>query len=202
MSFISLLPLMLVGSGTAISLDMNSWQRCRREVAPLVRLACYDSLGDAKVATSEQAAVTSSAWQAIWTQEQGRTSDSSPFLLQQDTENGNAILTRPALRGATLAIGCVDSITHIRLRLDAPWRGELVQIGLDGQSDNDRSQSWFIRDQGLLLEHGRGLPAIEELKRWFGHRELQVYSEHDVPLRIDISGLKEALLPLRQQCRW
>ena len=202
MSLISLLPLLLAGSGTATSLDMNSWQRCRREVAPLVRLACYDSLGDAKGATSEQVAIASSAWQAIWAQEQVRTSDSPPFLLQQDAERGSAILTRPALRGATLAIGCVDSITHIRLRLDVPWRGELVQIGLDGQSDNDRSQSWFIRDQGLLLEYGRGLPAIEELKHWIGHRELQVYSEHDVPLRIDISGLKEALLPLRQQCRW
>jgi len=131
MSLISLLPLLLAGSGTATSLDMNSWQRCRREVAPLVRLACYDSLGDAKGATSEQVAVAvaSSAWQAIWAQEQVRTSDSPPFLLQQDAERGRAILTRPALRGATLAIGCVDSITHIRLRLDVPWRGELFKLG-------------------------------------------------------------------------
>ncbi|MGL6052164.1 MAG: type VI secretion system-associated protein TagO, partial [Aeromonas salmonicida] len=61
---------------------------------------------------------------------------------------------------------------------------------------------WFIRDQGLLLEYGRGLPAIEELKRWIGHRELQVKADNGALLRVDLSGLKEALLPLRQQCRW
>lgn len=201
MSIIGLFSLLLASSGNAEGLDMERWQQCRGETAPLIRLACYDSLGDRKAATSEQVAVNSSAWQAIWTQELSRTSDSPPFLLQQDTQSGSTTLTRPALRGATLGIGCVDSITHIRLRLDSPWRGEQVQIGLDGQSDN-RSQSWFIRDQGLLLEYGRGLPAIEELKRWIGHRELQVHSDHDVPLRIDLGGLKEALLPLRQQCRW
>jgi type VI secretion-associated protein, VC_A0118 family len=200
MSIIGLLPLLLAGS-TATPLDMVHWQQCRDETAPLARLACYDSLGDKEVSTSEPAAIHSSTWQAIWAQEQRRTSDSSPFLLQQDVDRGSAILTRPALRGATLAIGCVDSITHIRLRLDSPWRGNQVQIALDGQFD-ERPQSWFIRDQGLLLEYGRGLPAIEELKRWLGHHELQVRSDHDVPLRIDLGGLKEALSPLRQLCRW
>lgn len=200
-SMIGLFSLVLASSGNAAPLDMARWQLCRSENSPLVRLACYDSLGNKKEPTGDPAAVHSFAWQAILIQEQSRTSDSSPFLLQQDAESGSATLTRPALRGATLAIGCVDSITHIRLRLDSPWRGEQVQIGLDGQPDNS-NQGWFIRDRGLLLEYGRGLPAIEELKRWIGHRELQVYSEHDVSLRIDISGLKEALLPLRQLCRW
>jgi len=54
------------------------------------------------------------------------------------------------------------------------------------------------------------LPAIEELKRWIGHRELQVRADNGtqaraangVMLRVDLSGLKEALAPLRQQCRW
>ena len=119
----------------------------------------------------------------------------------QDADQGRVILTRPALHGATLAIGCVDSITHIRLRLDAPWSGEMVQIGLDGQS-NTSPQNWFIRDQGLLLEYGSGLPAIEELKRWIGHRELLIRPDNDGLLRFDLSGLKQALVPVRQLCRW
>nr|WP_239661786.1 type VI secretion system-associated protein VasI [Aeromonas hydrophila] len=137
----------------------------------------------------------------MWAQEQARTPASAPFLLQSDAGRGSETLTRPALRGATLAIGCVDSITHIRLRLDSPWSGEKVQVELDGQPSAG-SQSWFIRDQGLLLEYGRGLPAIEELKRWQGHRELQVRADNGALLRVDLSGLKEALAPLRQQCRW
>ncbi|MNC72776.1 hypothetical protein D3C75_1238770 [compost metagenome] len=76
-----------------------------------------------------------------------------------------------------------------------------MQIALDGSPSNS-AQGWFIRDKGMLLEYGRGLPAIEELKRWIGHRELQVKAANGTLLRVDLSGLKEALLPLRQQCRW
>lgn len=198
----SVLGLLLLAAGSAApQLDMHGWQQCRREPSPLVRLACYDALGNGAVSAAEGGAPKSAAWQAIRDQEQGRTPDSPPFLLQSDEGRGSETLTRSALRGATLAIGCVDSITHIRLRLDAPWVGEQVQIALDGSPGNS-AQGWFIRDKGMLLEYGRGLPAIEELKRWIGHRELQVKAANGVVLRVDLSGLKEALLPLRQQCRW
>lgn len=201
MSALGLLPLLLATGSALPSQDMASLQACRREPSPLIRLACYDAIGNGLAQTSEGGASKSAAWQAIWAQEQARTPESAPFLLQSDAGRGSETLTRPALRGATLAIGCVDSITHIRLRLDAPWVGERVQIELDGQPSRN-AQSWFIRDQGLLLEYGRGLPAIEELKRWIGHRELQVKADNGALLRVDLSGLKEALLPLRQQCRW
>ncbi|MGY6037390.1 type VI secretion system-associated protein VasI [Aeromonas sp. AE23HZ002T15] len=200
MSVLTLLPLLLA-STAAPQLDMAGWQQCRREASPLVRLACYDALGSAGEPAEVSGETKSPAWQAIWDQEQSRTPDSPPFLLQSDPSRGSEILTRPALRGATLSIGCVDSITHIRLRLDNPWAGEKVLIELDGQPSAG-AQSWFIRDQGLLLEYGRGLPAIEELKRWLGHRELQVRADNGALLRVDLSGLKTALAPLRQQCRW
>ncbi|KLV47244.1 type VI secretion-associated protein [Aeromonas caviae] len=201
MSILGLLPLLLATSAAEVPLDMARWQACRQEPSPLVRLACYDAIGNGAASAAEGAAPKSAAWQAIWAQEQARTPASAPFLLQSDEARGSETLTRPALRGATLAIGCVDSITHIRLRLDSPWSGEKVQVELDGQPSAG-SQSWFIRDQGLLLEYGRGLPAIEELKRWQGHRELQVRADNGALLRVDLSGLKEALAPLRQQCRW
>lgn len=209
MSILGLLPLLLATSGAVAPLDMASWQACRQEPSPLIRLACYDAIGNGLTQTNEGGLPKSAAWQAIWAQEQARTPDSPPFLLQRDEGRDSETLTRPALRGATLAIGCVDSITHIRLRLDSPWAGEKVLVELDGQPSAG-SQSWFIRDQGLLLEYGRGLPAIEELKRWLGHRELQVRADNGtqaraangVVLRVDLSGLKEALAPLRQQCRW
>ncbi|WP_279451031.1 type VI secretion system-associated protein VasI [Aeromonas dhakensis] len=201
MSVIALLPLLLATSAAEAPLDMARWQACRQEPSPLVRLACYDAIGNRAVSATEGDSPKSAAWQAIWAQEQARTPESAPFLLQSDEARGSETLTRPALRGATLSIGCVDSITHIRLRLDQPWSGEKVLVELDGQP-NAGSQSWFIRDQGLLLEYGRGLPAIEELKRWLGHRELQVRADNGALLRVDLSGLKEALAPLRQQCRW
>jgi type VI secretion system protein VasI len=201
MSIIGLLPLLLATSSTVAPLDMASWQACRREPSPLIRLACYDAIGNEVTQSSDQKSTQSAAWLAIRDQELARVPDSPPFLLQQDEGRGTAILTRPALRGATLAIGCVDNITHIRLRLDAPWAGDAVVVALDGQAVRN-TQSWFIRDQGWLLEYGRGLPAIEELKRWIGHRELQLQAANGALLRIDLSGLKESLAPVRQLCRW
>ncbi|MGL4925210.1 MAG: type VI secretion system-associated protein VasI [Aeromonas veronii] len=181
--------------------DRGLLQACRQEMSPLVRLACYDALGNEVNSSSDTVSAKSATWLAIQEQESARVPDSAPFLLRQEESSTAAVLTRPALRGATLAIGCVNSITHIRLRLDAPWRGESVEVALDGQATRS-SQSWFIRDQGWLLEYGRGLPAIEELKRWIGHRELQVKGANSVVLQVDLNGLKEALLPLRQLCRW
>nr|WED69478.1 type VI secretion system-associated protein TagO [Pectobacterium colocasium] len=64
------------------------------------------------------------------------------------------------------------------------------------------SDSWFIRNRGLLLESGRGLPAIDALKRWIGHRELVLNGADGHSLRIELAGLGEALAPLRQQCHW
>ncbi|HHQ4518598.1 TPA: type VI secretion system-associated protein VasI [Aeromonas veronii] len=201
MIIMGLLPLLLATGNAVPPLDMAGWQACRREPSPLIRLACYDALGNEATPSGSKESTKSPSWLAIAEQELARVPDSSPFLLRQDEESGTAVLTRPALRGATLAIGCVNNITHIRLRLDAPWRGESVEVALDGQATRS-SQSWFIRDQGWLLEYGRGLPAIEELKRWIGHRELQVQAANGALLRVDLGGLKEALIPVRQQCRW
>lgn len=196
-----LLSLLLTSGTMAAPVEQAQWQACRQESSPLVRLACYDALGSEAEPNVEQANTRSAPWQAILRQEAGRSEESAPFLLQQDESAGTFQLTRPALRGATLAIACVNSITHLRIRLDVPWSGDQVKVALDGQAVRD-DRGWFIRDKGWLLEYGRGLPAIEDLKRWIGHRELQVQAANGTLIRVDLSGLKEALQPVRQQCRW
>lgn len=200
----SLAPFFLLFSVVTLDgspVDMTHLQTCRQEISPLVRLACYDALGNEVTSSGDKVSAKSATWLAIQEQELARVPNSPPFLLRQDDGNGMAVLTRPVQGGATLAIGCVNSITHIRLRLDAPWTSETVEVALDGQAARS-SESWFIRDQGWLLEYGRGLPAIEELKRWLGHRQLQVQVANGVMLQVDLSGLQEALVPLRQLCRW
>ncbi|MCS3455792.1 type VI secretion system-associated protein VasI [Aeromonas rivuli] len=198
---LSLIPLLLAVTtqGDALAPQL---QQCRAEASPLVRLACYDAIGSGAVALAEPAR-QSELWQAIWRQEQGRTAQSEPFLLGQDAETdaeqASLLLTRPALRGATLAISCSNSITSLRLRLDEPWVGNRVETRLD---DALRQGNWFVREQGMLLEYGRGLPAIDELKGWVGHRQLTLTAPKGVMLQFDLTGLGKALSPLRQQCRW
>lgn len=180
----------------------QGWQACRDEAAPLVRLACYDALGQAEAGTATplSAAESRSAnWQAIWQQEQGRTQDSPPFLPAQDELDEALWLTRPALRGATLAIGCAHHITTLRVRLDAPWQGDEVQMQLDGRPVLG---NWFVRERGWLLEYGRGLPAIALLQTWQQPGQLTLIDGQGSRLQFPLGGLQQALLPLRALCRW
>ncbi|MBV7437749.1 type VI secretion system-associated protein VasI [Aeromonas sp. sif2416] len=170
--------------------------QCYLQAEPTVRLSCYDQLSTAQ---QSQPTSHSSAWHEIYKLEHVRTPEMPPFMLSQNDVHDTLFLTRPALHGATLSIGCVNSITHIRVQLDAPWPGDKVTARLDGGDVND---NWFVRDHGSLLEYGRGLPAIEELKRWILGRELTLQYVDAPVLRFDLSGLAEALNPLRQQCRW
>lgn len=128
--------------------------------------------------------------------------DSPAFLLRSDPEQQTLTITRPA-SGAILAVSCSHSISQLRLRLDAPWQGDLVLSWLDGAlSPAAPDANWFIRDDGYLLEYGRGLPAIDELRRWFGHDELRLQNGQGREIRLQLDGLSSALQPLRQLCHW
>ena len=177
------------------------WQACRDEAAPLVRLACYDALGKTEQMASAAVGtqIRAASWQAIWQQEQGRQDASPLFLLARDEAQDEVRLTRPALRGATLAIGCAHNITYLRVRLDAPGVGDEVSMLLDGRP---LSGSWFVRDRGWLLEFGRGLPAIATLQAWRQHGQLTLVGSQGARLLFDLSGLAQALQPVREQCRW
>lgn len=221
-SMLSLLLSLVSVSALSMEPEWSSrWQACRGEASPLIRLACYDGLGQiASPMTGnndeqrvEPGSVSSNSkprflvsrsatWLAIDKQERGRMSDSPSFLLWSDPEQQEMTLTRPAL-GATLAVGCSHSITQLRFRLDSPWQDEQVRSLLDGHlSPMALDANWFIRDEGYLLEYGRGLPAIDELKRWAIHGELQLLDEKGQRIRVVLDGLEQALQPLRQLCRW
>lgn len=206
----------LLGADTS-SLDgvtPAQWLQCHDMMWPFSRLACYDRLAkrlssdDARQAASDDASSMAgssraASWQAIWAQERRRIPETPPFLLQRYDAEESLLLTRPAQAGGSLALGCSHSITHIRLQLDTPWLGENVQSELDGQVSSGASDgNWFIRDEGHLLEYGRGLPAIAELKRWLAHSQLVIRPGSGPGLHFDLTGLAQALGPLRQACRW
>ncbi len=56
MSILGLLPLLLATSAAEVPLDMARWQACRQESSPLVRLACYDAIGNEAASAAEGAA--------------------------------------------------------------------------------------------------------------------------------------------------
>ncbi|NAT76339.1 type VI secretion system-associated protein TagO [Dickeya dadantii] len=185
---LTMVPLLMAAVGSPDPAWQSLWEQCRNETSPQVRLACYDALGR----ETERAGASPSA-------PNNGAAGENAFRLNREAANGDLTLTRTLADGNTLVISCASSITHLRLTLSQPWPGDNVSSQLDGASAPD---NWFVRNRGTLLEFGRGLPAIDALKRWVGHQELVLNGEQDQVLRIDLTGLGEALAPLRQQCRW
>lgn len=180
---LSALPLLLATTGTPEPTWLTLWEQCRSETSSDVRLACYDALSRER----ERVEAMSSA------------EKNNAFQLQREASSGDLTLTRPLADGNQLVVSCTSNITHLRVTLVMPWEGETVSAQLDGIRSAD---SWFVRSHGQLLEYGRGLPAIDALKRWIGHQQVVLSDASGKPLRIDLSGLTEALTPLRQQCHW
>lgn len=180
---LSALPLLLATAGTPDPAWLTLWEQCRSETTPEVRLACYDALSR----EGERTGAMSS------------TEKGNAFQLHREMGSGDMTLTRSLADGNVLVISCASNITQLRLTLSTPWVGETVNAQLDGIPSTD---SWFIRNRGQLLEFGRGLPAIDALKRWIGHQQLMLSDAQGKTVPIDLTGLGEALAPLRQQCHW
>lgn len=170
--------------------NMMNFRQCQKEPDAQVRLACYDALAryqsapvvqNKKSERSVQKEVPDGGW------------------LEKGTSDSNITLERIVGNGTVFSVSCFNQITHVRVRMLQPWEGEYVTATVDGAPT---SGNWFVRDNGLLLEFGRGLVAIDELKRWAGLRELNLRGENGREIRIPLDGLSGAVQPLRLQCRW
>lgn len=177
MSILTLIPLLTTAFSPA-PLE-KSVQQCQKEQHAELRLACYDALGRITAATP--------------------VNDNTGWVLEKDALSGDLTLIRHVPPGTTVSVACRNAITHIRVRMTLPWEGENVTATTDGVP---ASGNWFVRDKGRLLEFGRGLPAIDELKRWSGQHELVLTSDNGRDVKIPLTGLGEAVKPLRQLCRW
>ena len=170
---------------------------CYRLLSPLVRLACYDQQvrdltpellehsphlvsGDPKVA-SPASPLTTSAFE---------------LDIQPD-----ALSLQQRIPGARLMIRCQQRITQLSVHLEQPLpvTASAPVLLLDGQP---YPVHWFLRQQRQVLESGRGLPAIAQLKSWLGAEQVQFKLDATPHLQFDLHGLSTAIAPLRRECHW
>ena len=78
-------------------------------------------------------------------------------------------------------------------------KGQVPALLLD---DQPYPVHWFVRQQRQVLESGRGLPAIAQLKSWLGAEQVQFKLDPAPSLQFDLHGLSTAIAPLRQECHW
>lgn len=188
---------------------LEAAQACTREPQRLVRLACFDEVFGTPVSAQHLAqpdTPRSARWREAFAQEQGRTPETG--AVYRDTGRAAGHLVTVAALGVTpprplLVAQCHNNITELSLMLARPLDRERVDLTLAGD-DFREHQLWRVRDAGYVVSGGRGLPAIRTLKSL--NRSGQFRLESDTTgvdgLVFDLSGLAEALTPLRQDCGW
>lgn len=186
---------------------------CRAEQSALLRLACYDGLTKTTVMSSSlpEATERSDTVKKALALEKQRPEHSLEFLVAQtDGELSPEVIISTVALGVLpprplLIFSCQDNITRMQIAVFRPLSNDKSsRITLKTNTGNAFHSYWFIRDNGFLLESSRGLPGIAEIQRLFHAETLSIESENKElnGISFQISGLSEAIAPLRQACRW
>ncbi|MDR0183463.1 type VI secretion system-associated protein TagO [Lysobacter sp. UC] len=106
---------------------------------------------------------------------------------------------------AWLAISCIEAISRLQLVVSEPVDDAQARIALnlDGRPLTGE-QRWQVLGQGRVIDAGRGLVAIETLRRIGNGEQLRMRS--DVPaldgLTFNANGLSARIAEQRRACRW
>ncbi|GJL37725.1 type VI secretion-associated protein [Enterobacter hormaechei] len=198
-------------TGADAQAQVNAMTACRKEAAPLERLACYDQIL-APVQEQEfdglpvKARYQGESWTRAMEQEKRRTDNSTVLLLtQRPGERPTVIITTPAIGSLpprpVLMFSCIDNITRMQVALTHTRTENDMPISLVTESGAFRSH-WFVRENGMLLESSRGLAGIEEIRQLFGAKTLTIDTGLDKKLTFNIDGLAQTIAPLRDACHW
>nr|WP_297460503.1 type VI secretion system-associated protein VasI [uncultured Halomonas sp.] len=197
--------LLLTSPAWSTQAELEQAQGCAMLESRLERLNCYDDLFRVAAEKPTDGDPRPAQWYAVKALEQGR-GDDFTFRLTRE-QNGDVLMSAPAL-GTTaprprLVISCDDTITRLQLHVDQVLDEGRTQLNLN-TAQATMEQAWRIRDGGYLVSGGRGLPAIDTLRRLLGSETLSLGS--DIPaldgLRFDVSDLRAQIQPLREACRW
>jgi type VI secretion system protein VasI len=201
-----LMALSLMSAAAVADSRLDEAQACTTETNRLERLACFDDVFDTPAARYEPGpgqplSHQSERWRRAFAQASG---DGGSGVIYRNTGSAAGHLVTVAALGVqpprpVLTLQCHNNITELAVMLPEPIEDERVEVTLG----NERAW-WRVRDDGLVVSAGRGLPAIrtvQEVVRKPDVRLLASVQELD-GLLFDLSGFGEAIRPLRQDCGW
>ena len=212
-----LLPLLLMISPVYAGdeqVTLDAMNVCRKELAALERLDCYDNIlspqPDAGFAGAlVKARYDGEARRRAFDQEKQRQDNTTGLLLTRtEGERQTVIITTPAIGSLpprpVLVFSCVDNITRMQVALTASRQESDIPVTLKTENGAFRSR-WFVRENGFLLEASRGLAGIDEIKQLFGAKALTLDTGTGSAvgtLTFNIDGLAQTIAPLREACHW
>ena len=191
-------------------IPVYSDQDCSRIVSNVERLACFDE------SAGTPAHLVAVHWSApeqdsptvrrVLTHEAGRNSDDLTFRLTREDEG--LTISAPAVASAVphpyLVISCLHNISRLQLIAAQPVDAGRVAMRLLGERGATALTPWQVTENGQVLDAGRGLPGIEQIKQLIGAHRIQVQSDNPSidGLVFDAQGLDPLIDEARKLCRW
>ena len=185
-------------------------QDCSRIVSNIERLACFDQAAGTPGFTPHR------QWSAqeleaptvrrVLIHETGRAPEDLRFRLR--SEEGGLMISAPAIASVAphpyLIISCVQNISRLQLVTAQPVDASRVQVQLRGERGATAPTPWQVMENGQVLDAGRGLPGIEQIKQLIGAHRIHVESDNPAVdgLVFDAQGLDPLIDEARKTCRW
>lgn len=188
---------------------------CPGIVSNLERLACFDE------AARTPARVAKQSWSVpeqdapsvlnVLANEVERTPDDLTFRMGKEADGqpqARVIITAPAIASVEpppyLAISCIQNISRLQLIAPQPFDTSRVKVQLQGERRSTVATLWQVMENGQVLDAGRGLPAIKQIKVLLGAHRIRVVSDHPTidGLTFDAEGLDLLIDQARKTCRW
>lgn len=200
------LALLLMSTVGQADTRLSDAQACTEEPNRLARLACFDDVFDTPLARYESGSTGPAIHQPErWRQafaQAGQNDASGPIYRNTGSAAGHLVTV--AALGAqpprpVLTLQCHNNITELTVMLPKPISRERVDVALALAPSQ-----WRVRDEGLVVSAGRGLPAIRSALEIVHQPDVRIQAgapELD-GLLFDLTGYSDAIRPLRQACGW
>ncbi|MFJ4048236.1 type VI secretion system-associated protein VasI [Pseudomonas hunanensis] len=185
-------------------------QDCPRIVFNIERLACFDQAAGTPGFTPHRQwsaqELEAPTLRRVLIHETGRAPEDLMFRLR--SEEGGLLISAPAIASVAphpyLIISCVQNISRLQLVTAQPVDSSRVQVRLRGERGATVPTPWQVMENGQVLDAGRGLPGIEQIKQLIGAHRIHVESDNPAVdgLVFDAQGLDPLIDEARKACRW
>ncbi|WP_409310262.1 type VI secretion system-associated protein VasI [Pseudomonas putida] len=185
-------------------------QDCPRIVSNIERLACFDQAAGTPGFTPHRQwsaqELEAPTLRRVLIHETGRAPEDLMFRLR--SEEGGLLISAPAIASVAphpyLIISCVQNISRLQLATAQPVDASRVQVRLLGERGATVPTPWQVMENGQVLDAGRGLPGIEQIRQLIGAHRIHVESDNPAVdgLVFDAQGLDPLIDEARKTCRW
>lgn len=195
-------------------------QQCTQVQERLQRLQCFDEVFATpivgKKSSGKSQAQEPLAWQRAVEYEQKHVKSGFHLAMSNSAKPSEGIWLSAtasqwphpqasvtgAMKKPILMLSCDNKISRVRLLLPKPLNIGRVDITVSGHLEN--TQSWLVDESGLILESGRGLPAIHLMRALVANQPISLRSNVASVngLKFSSNGLKESIKSLQKACDW